>query len=84
MEKKISTWLAILIIVIVIIFTFLLFMTEGYKNWISREIADVQTRTICTAFLQAIIVGIVVSVVFEFTICYDKKKQDATRIEHYV
>lgn len=75
------TWLVVIIVIIAVMISFLLFMTEGYKQWISTEIQDAEMRTICTAFLQMIIIAFILGVIFEMHLVrYDKRKQDAVRI----
>lgn len=84
-KPRAPTWIAILIITFVILMTFFFFMSEGYCNWISREIPNREMRTVVTGFLQAIIVALVLGTLFEFCIIhYDRKKQDAMKISDFV
>lgn len=84
-KPRAPTWVAILIITLVILITFFFFMTEGYRNWITREIPNAEMRTIATGFLQAIIVALVLGTLFEFCIIhYDRKKQDAVKMSDFV
>lgn len=80
-KEKAPTWLVVIAIVLAILITFLLLMTPGYKNWITHQIPDVEMRTICTGFIQAIVIALLLGFIFEYCIIhYDEKKQDVIKI----
>lgn len=56
-------------------------MTQGYRDWISYQIPCIEMRTICTAFIQVIIIALVTGFIFEYCIInYDNRKQEMIQI----
>jgi NADH:ubiquinone oxidoreductase subunit 6 (subunit J) len=84
-RDKIQTWLVVIIIAVVVFISFILMMTQGFREWLTVEIPNQCLRTICAALIQVIIIIIVMSVLFSlYCPVYDTKKQRALSCELFI